>query len=319
MNKRLPVFLSFHVEPNGLYIDKEERVNWTGFEKAFESIEKLRTSGLIEHDIKFIWLVRADPQIKIVYGDEGWGLKNYESELSKLYDSGDDIGIHVHPYRLTGDDNDWVQDFSDEDWICNCVTMAFNSFKSVRGIPPLSMSIGPNSNTTKVVNHCRKLGIKYDFTLSHNGKKSFNQKPGEIRGAMNWQKKLPLYPYTPSKSDLAIEEDNGDGFFIIPVHYFSLNHGVMNIKGLVRKLVNGKSDYRKVKPSLSMDPALFKSILSNTEKRKLNYLLIDTRTHVFDQPKQLKNIIENLKLLNDLNGQSIDIVTPGLELSVTSE
>lgn len=307
----LPVYITFHVEPNELYLKQGQKPDWIGFEQGFELMERIREQSWFDQDIKFIWLVRADPQIDMVYGGASWGLKKYREQLKQLTAHADDLGIHVHPYRLQRDSYRWVQDFSDDEWLQHCISTAYESFSKEMHYEARCMSIGPNSTSTAIVNYCRELGIKYDFTPSHNGKKDFNQAPGEIKGAMNYYKSLPPYPYTPSREDIRKEDKASEDYYIIPVHYFMRDHGFMNIKGIAKKLLMGKSDYRKIKPSLSMQPRLFKDTFNLAQKRKLQYLLIDTRTHVFAQDRQRESIRENLRYLSELNGQHIEVRTPG--------
>lgn len=309
MNQPLPLFVTFHAEPNGLYVDINDNSPWSGFEKAFETTEQLREEGL-SPNLKFVWLIRADHQIEILHGESAWGLREYQQQINRFVERGDDIGIHVHPYKYLESEKRWVQDFSDEEWMKSCISKAFESFETVTGKQPQSMSIGPNSTSIDVINHSRELGIRYDFTISHNGKKKFNQRPGEIRGEMQWYKNLPPYPYVPSMTDLSKEDRTRDDYYLIPVHYFMMKHGTLNIKGTLNKYLYGKTEYRKVKPSLSMPPAIFQSILEQALKEGKEYLLIDTRTHIFLQEAQLESIKANLKYLSKWQGKKYDVMLP---------
>lgn len=119
--------------------------------------------------------------------------------------------------------------------MCECISMPSDSFSHEQGSPPLFLSIGSNSNTTKVINHYRDLVIKYDFTPSLNGKKLFNQSLGEVKGKMSWFEKSPNSPYTPSRLDMTkVDKENAD-YLLFPIQYFKRNHGFMNYKGIVKK------------------------------------------------------------------------------------
>lgn len=48
MNNLYPVFITFHAEPDGLYLDKSDDIPWKGFEHAFNFIQNIRKEGLIE-------------------------------------------------------------------------------------------------------------------------------------------------------------------------------------------------------------------------------------------------------------------------------
>jgi hypothetical protein len=313
MKDLLPVYITFHAEPNEFYLELDQPNPWTGLENALHFIGQLRERKSISEDIKFLWLIRADFQIEVVYGDAAWGLKKYTKEMKQMESLGDEFGIHVHPYRLDDSKEGWVQDFSDEQWISECVTMAFDSFQSVRKSDPLYISIGHNSTSTKVINHCRDLGIKYDLTLSHNGKKHFNSRKGEIIGDMQYYSKLPDGPYTPSRADMSIEDKSECDFWMVPMHYYLRRQGFLNYKGIIKKMLLGETDHRKVKPSLSMPPGLFGWILKQTHKRNLKYMLIDTRVHIFDRPEARENVAANLKMLSDLNGKTIRVKFPTMK------
>lgn len=305
----LPVFVTFHAEPDGLYLNRSDAVPWEGFEKTFDFIKGMRDEGIIQ-ELNFVWLLRADPQIEIIYEDVAWGFKKYASQFNKLASMGDELGLHIHPYRLKGKGYEWVQDFTDTKWMSHCILTGFKAFDLFFNRKPNSLSIGPNSTYNDVVQTCRSLGLKYDFTLSRNGKKDFNQEHGDIKGKMNWIKDLPGYPYTPSKSDITKESKDREDYFLIPVQYFTFQHGFLNWKGLVKKLLFGQSDYRRLKPSLSMNPDRFKNCFTMMKKEGMEYLLIDTRTHVFTQKKAEENIRANLLYLQEMNGSSVSVVTP---------
>lgn len=309
MAQPIPVFLTLHAEPDGLYLKQSENGGWIGLERALDFVQELRDQNALT-DVNFIWLLRADPQIDIVYGDAGWGFKTYKSQITRLLEAGDQAGIHVHPYRLIGDEWKWVQDFSDQDWMSHCVKMAVDTFKENLQMQPLSLSIGPNSTSTRVVNNNRALGLRYDFTISHNGKKVFNQSKGEIKGEMNWFKELPAQPYVPSFENLAVEDPTLDDYYMIPVHYFRFLFSRNRVRAAAKRLLKGKSSYSMIKPSLRMPPEIFRQIFEMAAERGLKYLVIDTRTHAFCTSEAREVIRENVNYLTSLNGSSVKVVLP---------
>ncbi|MEL6538161.1 MAG: hypothetical protein AAFQ98_22270, partial [Bacteroidota bacterium] len=266
MSQNLTAFVTFHAEPNELYLKPGDTSPWTGFDEGFATVERLRNEVIIKEEMKFVWLFRADPQIEFIYGDVSWGLKRYAKEIEQLMKRGDEVGIHVHPYKWLEDQKRWIQDFSDEDWICHCVSQAFHSFQDQFQRKPESMSIGPNSTYTQVANHCRDLGIKYDFTLANNGKKAFNQARGEIKGEINWVQKLPSSFYSPSRADVTQQAAEPDHYHVIPVQYFKRKVGVMNYKGMLSELSPEKANKLKIKPSLAMPQNVFKEVLAQCRK-----------------------------------------------------
>lgn len=245
-----------------------------------------------------------------MYKDISWGIKKYASRFEKLQKAGDELGLHIHPYRQKDEGFEWIQDFSDTKWMSHCTTEGFNAFEDLFKRKPHSLNIGPNSTYAEVIETCRSLGIKYDFTLSRNGKKAFNQTSGEIKGKMNWVKDLAGYPYTPSKTDITKESEDREDYFLIPVQYFTFPHGFFNTKGIAKKLLYGQSDYRRLKPSLSMKPGRFKKVFELMRKQEMEYQMIDTRTYIYTQKHIHENIRANLLLLQEMNGKSISVVTP---------
>ncbi|MFT6970622.1 MAG: hypothetical protein ACJAXX_001188 [Roseivirga sp.] len=56
MTPLLSLYVTFHVEPNELYLKKDQSDYWTGFKTTFETIQELRAKNDLTSEIKFLWL-----------------------------------------------------------------------------------------------------------------------------------------------------------------------------------------------------------------------------------------------------------------------
>ena len=122
----IPILIAIDAEPDGVFISPTERVPWTGVEKSRTVVRKWRedleqATGRAVH---FIWLLRMDFQVEKVYGSSRWGVDRYGGFLEEMRRQGDEVGLHVHPYRLADSGDSFIADFGDQDWVEHCIQLA---------------------------------------------------------------------------------------------------------------------------------------------------------------------------------------------------
>src|SRR5688500_10630676 len=99
-------------EPDLRIFDPSKPSAWSGFELTCERIPSLRErlSDIGHAPIAFTWLIRMDPQIAKCWGSAGWAAAAYEAEFSRCVESGDEVGLHTHPWRWLQAESRWVAD-----------------------------------------------------------------------------------------------------------------------------------------------------------------------------------------------------------------
>src|SRR6185436_11075539 len=94
----ISVTLAIDIEPDARMIARHESGGWKGFERLVETLRSLRRSlpGKGGNPATFTWLLRADPQIRLAYGDAAYAFRRYRSVLDEFAGAGDDLGLHTH-------------------------------------------------------------------------------------------------------------------------------------------------------------------------------------------------------------------------------
>src|SRR5215213_11617665 len=122
MAKKIPILICIDVEPDERMIDSRVRKDWTGFEQIYEFFKELRPTlqDVTKSPAHFSWLFRMDPQVAHTYGSAAWVGERYSQAIAEIKSTGDDTGLHVHPWRWDETSDRWVLDF-DQNWVDHCV------------------------------------------------------------------------------------------------------------------------------------------------------------------------------------------------------
>ena len=223
MKQLIPILIAIDAEPDGVFIDPEQRVPWHGFERSAAVIERWRedlerATGRAVH---VTWLLRMDPQIEKVYGSLQWSVENYAGRLERMARQGDEIGLHVHTYRWTSGNNEWVVDLSHQDWVEQCVELGYQAFTDALGRTPRSFSMGSSWLNQPTVRKLEDLGIRYDLSLLQGvGSTSIGKMVGRRKGTgtMPDCSNLSGPPFRPSLEDFTIPDPaRREGVWLIPV------------------------------------------------------------------------------------------------------
>ena len=157
--------LGFDIEPDRRVVDLQNP-SWKGAENLFGRFETLRrqvqAAGI---EMRVTWFARADPQIKKANGESEWALRRFQGQLRSAEQAGDEIALHMHPWRWAGSDEGWVQDFSDDSWILECLDISMRSFSRVFGRFPCAYRGGDRYMSNSIVRALEKRGVQVDFTL----------------------------------------------------------------------------------------------------------------------------------------------------------
>ncbi len=180
VNKCFNLILTFDVCSN---FDRIE-------DAVFLILKELRGIGdSFGEEIKFTWFVRADSQLKTIYGGATYLLERYNSLWKDLKSGGDEIGWHPHIYRLDG--GKWKLERRDDYLEKNLV----ESYEAViKYFNITSARVGESFHSNRSMNVLDKLGIKVDSTALPDRKRNDNER------FFNWIG-TPEHPYHPSKND----------------------------------------------------------------------------------------------------------------------
>lgn len=200
MPKR-PLLICLDVEPEYREVALDDSVAWDGVTESVELFQSLRpqfqkaTGG----PVHFSWFVRMDPQIERAYGSADWGFQRYEKLFRLLQAEGDEIGLHVHPWRWSEDERRWIADFSDQAWVEHCVRMGFEAFARCFGRPCKSFRFGDHWLNDATVALQEQLGLEIDLTVEPG--KTGGELHGPVAGFMPDYSKAPRHPYHPNAQD----------------------------------------------------------------------------------------------------------------------
>lgn len=308
MPKKLQVLIDIHAEPDNHYLYTSEKEDWDGFEKGSQLILNVKKKY---PKLKMTWLFRADPQIGEVYGENSWGLARYKETIDDLMATGDEIGIHMHPYRFQ-EDGSQTQDYADFDHLRRCMDESVSAFENVMGYRPLVLANTVGTTSTELVNHNRSIGIKYDLSLNKDSKEDFPDHLGKYEGQRSSGTDFPGEVYCPSYADYRKKSDTPDDYRMIPIQCFELPVETNPLKNWARKNLQRLVSNKIVKPTLSEHSKSFREMINSSVKASSPYLVIDSRSDIFNYNFKMERIHRNLEFL--LNHNQIDLITPKLWL-----
>jgi hypothetical protein len=179
-----------------------EYLGWKGLEnisKVREICNSLKDSE--SNNAKVTWHIRSDAQLKIIYNDYAYPLREFCDLWRNLQRQGDEIGWHPHLWRWSKQNKCWYQEIHDKKWISRCLENGHKEFlKIIPNLTSIRMGWGFHNNfTMKKVND---LGLLVDLSaapgLKHEG--SPDQRGSHFLNHYDWTI-TPNKPYHPSQQD----------------------------------------------------------------------------------------------------------------------
>jgi hypothetical protein len=201
----LPAILCIDVEPDGRTLDPQAPAGWGGFESIVESIERLReeASGTAA-PAHFTWLFRMDPQVAMVYGSPSWAAEQYAATIEGLQHRGDELGLHLHPWRWIAERSQWVQDFADPLWVEHCLETSFSAFERRFGKRCATFRFGDRWMNTATLRSLARRGVRYDLTMEPGPVGWFYPLAPIYRWTFPDCSVAPRAPYRPSPLDFRL-------------------------------------------------------------------------------------------------------------------
>ena len=197
--EKIPIVICIDVEPEERAIDPNVAADWIGFEKTFEFFEELRPrlEDTTRSAVHFSWFVRMDPQIAHTYGSPAWPVIRYRRLFDRIAASGDEVGLHIHPWRWDEGFDGWISDMGNQEWVGHCVRMGFDAFEQSLNQPCRSFRFGDHWMNDATLDLVEKLGGRFDLTPEP-GRKMLAL-PEPHTGCPPDYTLVPHQPYRPSK------------------------------------------------------------------------------------------------------------------------
>jgi hypothetical protein len=214
----IPIVISFDAEPNQFFIDQDQPEPWQGLDCAPEQLQPVRDR--IEQrtgvPARFTWLIRLDEQIRVAYGTADWCLHAYSRQFGQLAAAGDQLGVHIHPYRLANDGGGWVHDYGNEDWVLNVTGSALDQFQKNFGHTAPVTSMGMGWMSTTAMNLLSSVGVQCDLTVTPGLPASpYDSQLGPTTGERPDTREVPRTPYRPASHDWRRADPHAAGGIVV--------------------------------------------------------------------------------------------------------
>lgn len=218
----IPVLLVFDVEPEGFFIDRDKKEPWRGWENAPDVIEPLRDrlTALTDRPANFVWNCRSDMQIYETYGSRTWALETQSSHFERFLAAGDVFSTHLHAYRWSTADDNWIADFGNQEWVTDEIENSIHAMNQILPEQCDTFSMGSHFLSQYIIDEVRRQGIRYELTLAPGVHGEFREKHlGTFTGTHTDCRNVPREPYRSSASDFRVPEPDaaGDDLWMIPL------------------------------------------------------------------------------------------------------
>ncbi|MFC1874501.1 hypothetical protein ACFLYX_04285 [Chloroflexota bacterium] len=209
--------------------ESQAELRWQGIEEGIplliNTLRGYRDSfGQV---LRFTWFVRADNQLRDIYGGAADLLKIHKQLWQACLESGDEIGWHPHLYKKMGER--WVQETRPA-YIIEDLRQSYQAVMA-EGFRPVSSRIGEAFQSNEIMNELANLGVKVDSTAM----------PGRARTdserSFDWLA-TPPHPYYPAKTNYRVPGENEDRINILEVPMSMVETKVEYDRGPVMRYID---------------------------------------------------------------------------------
>ncbi len=291
MSPAIPVVVCVDVEPDGR---PPAPLTWRGAAAAAAFFAPIRRElrDATGHDVRLSWFCRLDDEIV----REAHPAAAFDAIRAAVQD-GDEVGLHVHPYRWDG--GTWCAEYADESWIDGCLDRAFRAFREVRGAPCASFRFGDHYMSHAVLARLRREGVHVDVTLEP-GLAAHRPQEHLLRGAVPAQTGLPRGAYRPDPHDFRRPE-GADGPWFLPVSTGVLPAPVAHLPA------GAWTSARLPLPT----PVVLGLVRQCLDALPVPHLVLPLRSHALAQPERARRIRDALRGLRAVpEAARLRFVTP---------
>lgn len=177
-------------------------LTWRGLAEGIPLVkESLR--GVLDsrgREPVFTWLLRADEQMREVYGDYAAVASMYRSLLQGLEQTGDELGWHPHFWRLDPAAGNWFQEVKDVDWQVDMLRKAYAALATQLANGVKSVRMGWDYHNNRTYHTLEELGIAVDFSAVPGLRTFIGSTPRHGENFFDWHSS-PRAPFRPSRHD----------------------------------------------------------------------------------------------------------------------
>jgi hypothetical protein len=184
------LIITIDVDNDGIEDDERNNLSWNSLERIPEI-----KGFLSDMNLKITWFIRADNQLRDVYGTVAYILEQYHQQWKQMENSGDEIAWHPHIYEWSQERNQYIPDMDEIRRSDKLIRVREELVKL--GYNHSSARLGEAYHTNTSMKTLEYLSIKVDATAI----------PGRLKkDASRWfdWSITPNEPYYPSKSDYRI-------------------------------------------------------------------------------------------------------------------
>lgn len=199
------IFLTFDIDQdfNPLSDDYYNRssASFSSFESSvLNIIEELNGSP-------FSVFVRADYQIKKIYGRYGYLIEEHKNVRDAILNSNGEINWHIHLYKELN--KEWVQ-IKDEKELCDRFSKDFESVKNIENINSNIVRIGECVMNNKLMSTLNKHSIKIDSSALPKRKRMDEDKH------FDWETTSNKF-YKPTTEDYRVENSSKESYNLLEI------------------------------------------------------------------------------------------------------
>lgn len=218
--RSIPTIIGIDVEPDARIVDLND-ASWRGTSELFRRLPELRRllSGAAGGaPVRFTWFPRADPQVEKSNGSATWAFEQFKTEWEAVLAEGDEIGLHMHPWRWDEQSGGWCQDHADEAWVISCVRSSIEAYRAVWGKTPACYRGGDRYLSNAVVRVLEEEGVAVDLTLEKMPEVSRLVASERGTGVIPDGTSIPVRAFRPSPNDFrAPDPERTTGLAMLPL------------------------------------------------------------------------------------------------------
>jgi hypothetical protein len=302
VSERIPILFCIDAEPDERKVEPKARLDWVGFEKSFEFFQDLRPklASVTGERAKFSWFLRMDPQVSQVYGAPNWVVTRYRHLIEELNAAGDEIGLHCHAWRWDDNARDWIADYGNQEWVDQCISLAFDAFHESFARPCQSFRFGDHWMNERSLDLLERLGARFDLTLEP-GQAVPTLLPDELfTGSFPDCRRISQIPYRPDRSDFTKPAlFRKRSLWLVPVSAERTQPVPLRQQRPRKHLF---SNPKKGEIYSTLNLAFSQAVFSTIAERLLSllrkpFLVVVARTDVALVPEQRANLEKNIEYL----------------------
>ncbi|MBI4831578.1 MAG: hypothetical protein HY801_08500 [Candidatus Lindowbacteria bacterium] len=237
MSEKLMVIVGCDCDPDrpryggARYDIQNVRQTWRGISEGIDLLRRAlgRIADRAGVKPKVVFCLRADTQMKEIYGDAAWPISEYAELWRSLEQEGHELAWHPHLWRWSNEHACWYQETQDPQWIAECLETGHAAFTDRLGRRPTTCHMGWTFHNNGTMKKISDLGVKVDFSACPGV--SFEGGPGDagtiFDNRIDWAG-TPMKCYKPLANDYRRGASSGEiGLSVVEIPKFTTRSSVL--------------------------------------------------------------------------------------------